>query len=142
MTNKEIVEFVDSLTPAKQAFLAQYVRSEKIKAIVNKKIEKGETQTCPSCGSRHTSKHGSFDGKPRFKCMECHKYFNKATGSELAHTKKAGEFQQYIILLFSSISINKAAKKLGVTGRTVFLWRQKILATFSFMNVDIAEPEE
>lgn len=149
MTNKQIIDFLNTLTPAKRAFLADYLTSDKNKLLFAKtksRLGKADRVLCPYCSSAGIVKHGSFNGKTRYKCKQCLKHFNKATGWELAHTRKGDAFREYLNMLINSITIRSAASKLNVTDRTVFLWRQKIISTFSYLgdsfDPDVKKPDD
>ena len=48
--------------------------------------------------------------------------------------KKVAEFQDCLVLMIESMSIRKAAKKIGVNVKTIFDWRHKLLSSLSISN--------
>jgi transposase-like protein len=98
------------------------------------KINTDNKVLCPHCHADNITGHGTYKGRKRYKCKQCNKTFNDFTGTAVSGIKKVEKFQEYIELTLESISIRKAAKKLGVNTRTIFDWRHKLLSSLATMN--------
>jgi transposase-like protein len=103
---------------------------EKIKGEQNKEIK----IFCPHCQSTDIYGHGRHKGRKRYKCKPCQKTFNDFTGTAISGIKKLEEFQEYLGLVIESVTIRKAAITLGVSTRTIFDWRHKLLSSLAAMN--------
>ncbi len=101
------------------------------------KINVDNKVLCPHCHTDDITGHGSYKGRKRYKCKPCNKTFNDFTGTAVSGIKKVEKFQEYIELTLESVSIRKAAKKLGVSTRTIFDWRHKLLSSLAPMNGEI-----
>ena len=89
---------------------------------------------CPHCHTDDIYGHGVYKGRKRYKCKECKKTFNDFTGTAISGIKKVEKFQEYLELTIESLTIRKAAKKLGVNMKTIFDWRHKLLSSIATMN--------
>lgn len=101
------------------------------------KINTDNKVLCPHCHTDNITGHGTYKGRKRYKCKQCNKTFNDFTGTAVSGIKKVEKFQQYIELTLESISIRKAAKKLGINTRTIFDWRHKLLSSLATMNGEV-----
>lgn len=83
---------------------------------------------CPHCGGTHAVRNGSFDGKQRYMCEDCHKTFTSATNSIFASAKLQNDTIRNIFnCMKDGKSIRETAEICGVNRNTAFLWRHKIL---------------
>lgn len=83
---------------------------------------------CPFCGSVHCVKNGKSRGKQRFLCKDCNKTFGVVTSSPLSGTKiEYAKWIQYIKCMMSGMSIRAGADVIGVTVKTSFYMRHRIL---------------
>lgn len=89
---------------------------------------------CPHCHNGDIYGHGAYNGRKRYKCKQCEKTFNDFTGTAISGIKKVEKFQEYLELTIESLTIRKAAKKLGVNVKTIFDWRHKLLSSIATMN--------
>jgi len=89
---------------------------------------------CPHCQSIEICGHGRHKGRKRYKCKECKRTFNELTGTAVSGLKKQEKFQEYLILVVESPTIRIAARKLGVSTKTIFDWRHKLLSSFNTIN--------
>lgn len=89
---------------------------------------------CPHCQNGDIYGHGVYKGRKRYKCKQCKKTFNDFTGTAISGIKKVEKFQEYLELTIESLTIRKAAKKLGVNVKTIFDWRHKLLSSIATMN--------
>ena len=103
---------------------------EKVKSELNQ----DQKVLCPHCLSADIYGHGTYKGRRRYKCKQCKKTFNDFTGTAISGIKKVDKFQEYLELTIESLTIRKAAKKLGVNVKTIFDWRHKLLSSVATMN--------
>ncbi len=89
---------------------------------------------CPHCGTDDIYGHGAYKGRKRYKCKDCKKTFNDFTGTAISGIKKVDKFQEYIGLVVESVTIRKAASKIGVNMKTIFDWRHKLLSSLAPVN--------
>lgn len=83
---------------------------------------------CPICGGSKYIKHGTYDGKQRYKCKECGKTYSKATNSLWSYSKKdLNIWIKFVELMMKRRSLRFCAKKLDINIATAFYWRHKIL---------------
>jgi len=101
---------------------------------IKKDLNKDQKVLCPHCLSSEIFGHGSYKGRKRYKCKQCKKTFNDFTGTAISGIKKVEKFQEYLELTIESLTIRKAAKKLGVNMKTIFDWRHKLLSSIATMN--------
>lgn len=131
-------EILCKLTPEEKQELYLILSKEMaaLPVLVKEKalINTTEAINCPHCNSQDFIGHGLYRGRNRYKCNECHKTFNDYTGTAISGIKKSELFQQYIEMVVESISIRKAAKRLGVSVSTVFFWRHKLLSSLAPCN--------
>lgn len=85
--------------------------------------------TCRKCESSQIAKFGKDkNGKQRYKCRSCGCTFTGTSFSAFAHSHCAPDvWKKYIPLLLSRCSLEKCASECGISVRTAFLWRHKIL---------------
>ena len=138
MTNKEIIDYWTNLTQAKKDFLYKYIIAQKriaareVTQTTNDNDENiNKPVVCPHCSSLFVVKFGSYRGKARYRCKQCQKSFNLSTGSEMAGSKKADKFHDFLYMLVNRVSVIESARRIGVQDLTIFLWRKKILAAFN-----------
>lgn len=85
---------------------------------------------CPHCSSEEILGHGNYNGRKRYKCKVCKKTFNDLTGTSVSCIHKKEEWKSYINCIANNLTLREAAKKVGVSFRTSFLWRHKIIGAF------------
>ena len=101
---------------------------------IKTELNKDQKVLCPHCLSAEIFGHGTYKGRKRYKCKQCKKTFNDFTGTAISGIKKVEKFQEYLELTIESLTIRKAAKKLGVNMKTIFDWRHKLLSSVAAMN--------
>ncbi|MFW5877879.1 MAG: IS1595 family transposase [bacterium] len=84
---------------------------------------------CPYCSSEEFISRGSHKGVKKYHCKNCKKYFNSNSGTALYGIHKKNKWQQYIECMNQGWSLRKSAQKVGISYRTAFIWRHKILST-------------
>ena len=86
---------------------------------------------CPYCKGMRVYKHGVYkNGGTRFRCQECKKSYNELTGTSIHCIKKKDLWDSFIGLMLESRSIRYISVELGISTKTVFEWRHKVLSSF------------
>lgn len=98
-------------------------------AKAQKDKEEKAALNCPYCSSSEYISRGSYKGVKRYQCKSCKRYFNSNSGTALYHIHKKDKWQQYIECMNKGYSLRKSAKVVGISYRTSFNWRHKILST-------------
>jgi len=83
---------------------------------------------CPHCDSDNIVGHGNFQGRKRYKCNECKKTFNDLTGTSIDKLHKKESWTEYMHCVAEGLTIREAAKATGISYRTSFVWRHKVLS--------------
>lgn len=99
---------------------------------VSKVLDEKENKTpisCPHCNSTEVISRGSHKGVKRYQCKACNRYFSGNYGTALHGIHKKDKWQQYIECMNEQLSLKKSAEKVGISYRTSFIWRHKILST-------------
>ena len=88
---------------------------------------------CPECGARGGWRDGSTTtGVPRWRCRCCGRRFNSPTGTVLEHSRKPlATWVSFIRPMRHNVSVECAAELCGVTHKTAFERRHRMLATVS-----------
>jgi len=138
ITFMKIDELYKSLTPIEKEQLYTLLKNDIGITPQLDKVKSGLNQyqkvLCPHCRSGDIYGHGVYKGRKRFKCKQCKKTFNDLTGTAISGIKKVEKFQEYRELTIKSLTIRKAAKKLGVNVKTILDWRHKLLSAVATMN--------
>jgi transposase-like protein len=88
---------------------------------------------CPHCGGSDVRPWGNANGKPRYRCANCHKTFNPLTGTQLAGLHYQDRWRDQAQALINGESLARAAQRCDVDITTAFRWRHKFL---SALNLD------
>lgn len=83
---------------------------------------------CPHCGGDDIVGHGKFKGLKRYKCKGCKKTFNDLTGTSIDKLHKKESWGKYMQCVSEGLTLREAAKETGISYRTSFIWRHKILS--------------
>ena len=87
--------------------------------------------TCRRCGEDGgVAKFGKDkNGKQRYRCKHCGSTFTATSYSTISHTHcDLSKWEQYIEYLLAGLSLEKCSRLCGISVRTAFLWRHKILS--------------
>lgn len=101
---------------------------------VKQDLQEKEKFVCPHCAGEDIVGHGNYNGRKRYKCKSCNKTFNDLTGTSISHIHKKEEWNSYLQCLANSLSLREAAKQVGISLKTSFLWRHKIIGAFKDMG--------
>jgi transposase-like protein len=88
-----------------------------------------QVEFCPHCKSSKIIKWCKYKDTNRFKCKKCAKTFIPNTGTAVHWLKKPSAFIDYAVVMFSEgfNSLKSQSKRVGVSARTAFDWRHRIL---------------
>ena len=132
--SQQIIELFNTLSSSEQQELLSKLSSDKVQSqpIV------GEVTSCPSCHDVRFVKDGNHKGHPRFKCKSCGRSFNALTGTAYQGINNLEKFDKYKTIMFEDgiITLEKMAKRVGISMQTAFDWRHKILSTLKPEVVD------
>jgi len=106
------------------------VKGEATLIEVRKNIQQHTPVSCPHCKSETIVGYGKYRDSKRYKCKHCGKTFNDMTGTSVSHIHKKNEWEEYISCISEGLSLRAAAARTGISYRTSFLWRHKILGAF------------
>jgi len=138
----QILEVIRQLSKAEQEQLVYNINKnlEDTEGSVAKLIEvkanlkEKEKFTCPHCKGEEVIGHGKYKGRKRYKCKSCKKTFNDLTGPSVSHIHKKDEWKSYLHCLAQNLSLRELAKEVGISLKTSFLWRHKIIGAFKDMG--------
>ncbi len=97
---------------------------------VRQRQQEKEEFICPHCQGEDIVGHGNYKGRKRYKCKTCAKTFNDLTGTSVSCIHKTDEWKSYLHCIADNLTLREAAKQVGVSYRTSFLWRHKIIGAF------------
>jgi len=87
---------------------------------------------CPHCENKHVVANGKNPkGTQRYLCRGCNKVFNSSTGKVWYQMHKRDKLAAYLNCLLLGYSIRKCATEVGISKHTAFVWRHKLLTSFS-----------
>lgn len=98
-------------------------------------VKSANVMACPHCGSIHVVRNGHRkDGVQKYSCKDCGKHFVPMTCSVYAGTHKdLKAWASCIRCMMTGMSIRKTAEECGISSRTTFFWRHKILSSLCEM---------
>lgn len=110
---------------------------------------KGKVIGCPHCGSATVVKHGSKDGKQRYRCKDCKKTFIETTDTFFHRSRlEVWQWKELLRGMVENLSIPKIAANTGLGETAVWRNRNKVLQMVSDLYgeqdrfKDIAECDE
>ena len=88
-----------------------------------------QIENCRKCGDDRLVKFGKDkNGKQRYKCKCCGATFTETSFSVVSRTRHSADvWEKYIKLLLVGASLEECAYRCGISVRTAFIWRHKIL---------------
>lgn len=88
-----------------------------------------KVEKCRKCGADKIVKFGKDkNGKQRYKCKCCGATFTETSFSAVSRTRHSeAVWETYIHLLLTGASLEVCAFRCGISVRTAFIWRHKIL---------------
>ena len=117
LSNRELKRVSD-------AFLKMLGKNSGVYGASAQKVEK-----CRKCGADQIVKFGKDkNGKQRYKCKCCGATFTETSYSAISRTRFSEDvWETYIHLLLKGASLEECAFQCGISVRTAFIWRHKIL---------------
>lgn len=102
-------------------------------------VKSANVMACPHCGSIHVVRNGHRkDGVQKYSCKDCGKHFVPMTCSVYAGTHKdLKAWASCIRCMMTGMSIRKTAEECGISSRTTFFWRHKILSSLCEMEDNV-----
>ena len=105
------------------------ILEESKKAICEMVLKDKEVLYCPKCHSSNINKNGKYKERQTYICKDCNKKFNNLTGTIFHHTHLT--YKQVEIIFDCTInlfSVRKTASKAGISTKTAFTIRHKIMS--------------
>ena len=88
-----------------------------------------EVICCPNCHSITINKNGKYKGRQNYICKDCNKKFNNLTGTIFHNTHLTyRQIEEIFDCTINLFSIRKTAKKVGISTKTAFTLRHKIMS--------------
>lgn len=117
------------LTRISDALIRMLGQTKGVYGTYAQKVEK-----CRSCGAEYIVKFGKDkNGKQRYKCKSCGATFTSTSFSTISRTRHPEHiWETYITLLLRGASLKECAFQCGISVRTAFIWRHKILNTLQY----------
>lgn len=105
---------------------------------MSRAFDKTSVSACAHCGSVKFVKNGKDrKGNTRYICRDCGKTFTSLTNTTLCGTRKSADtWKTYVENMLDGRSLEECAKRCGISTRTAFLWRHKILNALSEQSFD------
>lgn len=99
------------------------------KAICSMVLKEKELLCCPSCHGTDINKNGKYKGRQNYICKNCKKKFNNLTNTVFHHTHLTyKQIEQAFESTINLFNIRKMAKIMGVSTKTAFTLRHKIIS--------------
>ena len=91
--------------------------------------ERGEGRRAPPRGSSGVVRHGKSAGLCRFRCRSasCGRTFHALTGTNLAGLRHKSKWSVFEACLRDRLTLHQSAERCGISYRTAFLWRNRLL---------------
>lgn len=87
--------------------------------------------SCPYCDCSRLSLYGKVKNIQRYKCKQCNRTFRETSGTPLFRLHKVEKVEKYIKALRMGMSVRKAARYVGISASTSFIWRHKFLSSLA-----------
>lgn len=129
-TISEILALIQDLSEEQLDRLKQFILSKL--CIVPAFVADTTKHACPHCGSVHVVRKGHKNGKQRYFCKDCGKYFNETVGTVVYKSKYGYEtWSQYIDCMLFGRTLRDSAEIVGIHYKTAFYWRHKVMGSLS-----------
>ena len=118
---------------------------ERVKNTVLKLAEETseKMQCCPACGGKNIVRNGHKHGKQAYLCRGCGRSFVSTTSTVMFMSHQpVSSWLTVISDTLDGISLAKTASKLGISTKTVFFMRHKILLAIESLVEATAVPDE
>lgn len=123
--SQQIKALFNMLNPSEQRELLSELSVNKVRI----PPRESSVANCPYCHDGRIVKDGKHKGYQRYKCKSCSRDFSARTGTSFQGIKKPDKFEEYKSIMFTEgfVSLEKMAKRVGISIQTSFDWRHKIL---------------
>jgi len=102
---------------------------------VRKALHEGQPVTCPSCKSDRWILFGKYRDMQKYRCKDCGKVFTPITGTSVHWIHNKDKWSIYLDCMLQRMTIQKCAQKAGISYKTSFDWRHKILKSLKDIGV-------
>lgn len=135
-----ILEQLNSLSDAEKHEIISILSRSLIKQELSEDFDREELtdkrfshdRKCPHCVSTNLVKNGNHNGRQRFLCKNCHRTFGETTNTVLHSTKKdIAQWVKFAWCMVRGFSLHRCHEEVGISARTAFFWRHKILFAIS-----------
>jgi transposase-like protein len=82
---------------------------------------------CPRCDCAVVVRWGRSATSPRYRCRGCGRTFSATTATPLAYLKKWDRWEAFCACVAASMTVRRAAARIGVHRDTAFRWRHRLL---------------
>ena len=137
---KEILDQVSQMTPVqKQRLLHGIEQSVTVTVTVTgghlpapvrqREAALDRGRRCLHCGASGVVRHGRSAGLRRFRCRSatCGRTFHALTGTPLAGLRHKSKWSVFEECLQARLTLQQSAERCGISYRTAFLWRHRLL---------------
>ena len=132
MTNlNALLEQIKNLPPKELQLIADSIMAKLSHNSFDKAADSSSVSICRKCGSdKGISKYGKDKkGNQRYRCKFCGALFTDTSFSVISHTRcDVAQWKKYVECLLHGYSLEKCGDICGISTRTAFLWRHKILS--------------
>lgn len=142
MSVEEILKIINELPSQDQKLFFQRITdlndSTKLSDIysIREDIHESNPIECPYCKHRKWIKFGYYRGSQKYRCSGCNKTFTSLTGSSAHWIHDKEKWAKYFSCLLAGYSLHRCAKEVGISYKTSFNWRHKILRSFRDIGRD------
>lgn len=139
ITVNQIIEAIKMLSPSEyNEFVSLFEKMGQPSESIDSYVEEhrfSNGRTCPICGSTKVVRNGRRnDGVQKYHCKDCGKSFVAKTKTISSSTRKPLDtWITYIECMMNWATIRETAERCGISERTSFVWRHKILDTMQRM---------
>jgi transposase-like protein len=126
-----IMALIDQLATKDRDALLQSMTTASAEAAVLAALEGlvGPDRRCPHCQAPGARKRGVVSTLIRYACTACGKTFNALTGTPLARLRMKDRWLDLAASLSQAETLKRCAARCGVSERTAFRWRHRLLGT-------------